>query len=304
MEKWTTANIPDMSGKIIIITGANSGLGYESSKALAEKGAEIIFACRSEEKANKAMSELRNSIPEAKLEYMPLDLSNLQSIRAFAKLFGEKYDKLDILMNNAGIMQVPYGKTVDGFERQFGTNHLGHFALTGLLIDYIKKTPNSRVVTMSSGAHTMANIDFDNLQYEGGKGYNSMTAYGRSKLANLLFTYALQEKFESENISAISLAAHPGGANTNLNNHLDKGILNKITKSLMDNMMQSAEMGALPILRAATAIDAKGGEYYGPDGFTGNSGHPKVVKSSKRSHNRDYQNRLWKISEELTGVRY
>jgi len=302
--KWTANNIPDMTGKVIIITGANSGLGFESSIALAGKGAKIVLACRNVQKAKAALADLKKSVRGANAEIMPLDLASQKSIHTFAEAFKAKYDRLDILLNNAGIMQVPYGTTEDGFERQFGTNHLGHFALTGLLIDLIKKTPNARVVTMSSGAHTMASMDFSNLQYDGGKGYSSMTAYGRSKLANLLFTYELQRRFEGENIDAIALAAHPGGANTNLNSHLNKSLMNKITKPIMDSMMQSAAMGALPSLRAATDPKAKGGQYYGPGGFMGNSGYPVIAKSSKRSHNATIQSNLWQISEKLTGVSY
>lgn len=300
---WTTDNIPDQSGKIIIITGANSGLGFESTKALAQKGGHVILACRNKTKAIHALDRIKSQVAHASLEFMPLDLSDQKSIHQFVNAFKLKYDRLDILINNAGIMQVPYGKTVDGFERQFGTNHLGHFTLTGLLYDLIKRTKNSRVVTLSSGAHNMANIDFNNLQYENGR-YNSMTAYGRSKLANILFAYALDRRFKRDNIQAMSLVAHPGGANTNLNDHLTEGFLNKITKPLMDKMMQSAYMGALPSLRAATDPQARGGQYYGPGGFTGNSGYPKVVKSSRKSKDESLQDQLWRVSEQLTDIQY
>jgi len=304
MSKWTVENIPNMTGKVVIITGANSGMGFEASKALSRNGAKVILACRNKQKAIVALAELKKEVSEAKAEIMILDLSSQKSIVAFAKTFKEKYDRLDILLNNAGIMSVPYGTTEDGFERQFGTNHLGHFALTGLLLDRIKATPKARVVTMSSGAHTMASMDFNNLQYDGGRKYSSSTAYGRSKLANLLFTYKLQNIFEKENIDAKALAAHPGGAKTNLNNHLKDKLIWKIMAPMMNAMFQSAAMGALPILRAATDPNANGGEYYGPEGFTGNSGYPVIVKSSKKSHDTSIQKKLWEVSENLTGVSY
>jgi NAD(P)-dependent dehydrogenase (short-subunit alcohol dehydrogenase family) len=303
-EKWTVKNIGNMNGKVVIITGANSGIGFEASKALLAKGATVIMACRNLTKAQNALHEIQTELMNADARIMQLDLASQESITKFTRAFKSEYNRLDILMNNAGIMSVPYGLTKDGFERQLGTNHLGLFVLTGQLLDFIKGTPNSRVVTMSSGAHAMANINFDNLQYDHGSGYNASFAYGRSKLANLLFTYQLQRYFEKEKINAISLAAHPGGANTNLNNHLKKGLFAKITTPLMTRMFQSAAMGALPILRAATDPLAKGGQYYGPDSFTGNSGYPVIVKSSKRSHNTEFQRKLWEVSEKLTGIIY
>ncbi len=301
---WTTSNIPSQEGQVAIITGANSGMGYEASLALAKQGATVIMACRNKAKAKAALAQIKQAVPKAKVEVMDLNLASQQSIRAFATAFTAKYDRLDLLLNNAGIMMVPYGTTEDGFELQLGTNHLGHFALTGLLMDVIKASEGARVVTMSSGAHTMARVNFDNLQYEGGRGYSPSFAYGRSKLANLLFTYALQRKFEADNIPAISLAAHPGGAQTNLGSHMEKTLMGKLMKPIMSRTMQSAAMGALPILRAATDPNAKGGQYYGPDGFTGNTGYPILVKSSKRSHDQVSQDRLWTLSEQLTGVSY
>jgi len=303
-EKWTADNIPDLTGKVIIITGANSGIGFESSKILASKGAEIVLACRNMKKAEVALADLKKSVKDAKAEIMHLDLASQKSIISFTDAFKAKYNRLDVLLNNAGIMSVPYGTTEDGFEKQFGTNHLGHFALTGLLIDHIKETSGARVVSMSSGAHSMASMDFNNLQYDGGKGYSPSTAYGRSKLANLLFTYELQRRFEQKNSNAIALAAHPGGANTNLNSHLGDSLMGKLMNPIMNAMFQSAAMGALPILRAATDPKVRGGEYYGPDGLTGNSGYPVVVKSNKRSHNAAMQKKLWQVSEKLTGISF
>ena len=214
--KWTLDNIPDLSGKIMIVTGGNSGLGYESVKALAMKGAEVVLASRSLDKGEQAKQEILKAIPEAKIVVMELDLSDLSSVINFVTAFRKNFSKLDVLLNNAGIMMTPYFKTTDGFEAQFGTNHLGHFALTGLLSDLILSTPGSRIVNVSSGAHKSGAMDFDNLQFENGRGYTPMKAYGRSKLSNLLFTYELQRKLESARKDTISVAAHPGIAMTNL----------------------------------------------------------------------------------------
>jgi NAD(P)-dependent dehydrogenase (short-subunit alcohol dehydrogenase family) len=217
---WTTDNIPDLTGKVIIVTGANSGIGFEAAKEFARKGAQTILACRSMDKAQTALSQIQAEITNAPVEIMQLDLAGLASVRQFADTFKAKYQRLDVLVNNAGIMMVPYGTTEDGFERQFGTNHLGHFALTGLLLDLILKTPGSRVVNVSSSGHRMGSVDFDNLIYDGGNGYSPMRAYGRSKLANLLFTYELQRRFEAAGVEAMALAAHPGSSSTNLGDHL------------------------------------------------------------------------------------
>jgi NAD(P)-dependent dehydrogenase (short-subunit alcohol dehydrogenase family) len=220
-ENWTTEKIPDLTGKVIIVTGANSGLGFEAAKEFARKGAQTILACRSMDKAQAALDQIKQEIPEASAEIMQLDLASLASVREFAETFKSRYDRLDILVNNAGIMWVPYQKTEDGFESQFGTNHLGHFALTGLLMDLLLKTPDARVVNVSSVGHRSGTMDFDNLMFEGGKGYGRHRAYGRSKLANLLFTYELQRKFGAVDADAIATAAHPGGSNTNLARYVE-----------------------------------------------------------------------------------
>jgi NAD(P)-dependent dehydrogenase (short-subunit alcohol dehydrogenase family) len=193
---WTADDIPDLTGKVILITGANSGIGYEAAKEFARNGAQTILACRNMSKAQAAAAQIQSEIPNGFVEIMQLDLSSLQSVREFATAVKENYARLDVLLNNAGIMMVPYGKTVDGFERQLGINHLGHFALTGLLLDLMLTTPGARVVNVSSLAHRGGEIDFDNLMFEGGQGYDRQAAYGRSKLANLLFTYELERKFE------------------------------------------------------------------------------------------------------------
>jgi len=303
--KWTTDDIPDLAGKVIIVTGANSGIGYEAAKEFARKGAQTILACRSVDKAQRASKQIRAEIPNAVVEVMQIDLASQKSIHEFAESFKSKYDRLDILVNNAGIMMVPYGKTEDGFERQFGTNHLGHFALTGLLIDLLKNTPNSRVVNVSSNGHHQGHMDFNNLMFENGKGYSRMGAYGRTKLANLLFTYELQRRFEASGINSITTAAHPGLTNTALADHFfGVKLLRPILQPLLGSFLQNASMGALPTLRAAVDPAASGGQYYGPDGPGETRGYPIVVRSNRASHNEADARQLWNISEKLTGIKF
>ena len=304
MSKWTVNDIPDLSGKTASVTGANSGIGFEAAKEFARKGAEIILACRSMEKGKNAATTIRAEIPDAKLKPMVLDLNALKSVRAFADEFNATYTRLDVLLNNAGIMMVPYGKTEDGFERQLGTNHLGHFALTGLLIDVLLKTPNARVVNVSSNAHRSGKLDFENLMFEGAKDYTPMLAYGNSKLANLLFTYEMQRLLDEKQSNIIAVAAHPGISTTNLANHLAHPILMKLVMPLFGWMMQSAAMGALPSIRAAVDPDVVGGQYFGPDGKKEQKGYPVVVPSNEASHNEEDARRLWEISEKLTGVSF
>jgi NAD(P)-dependent dehydrogenase (short-subunit alcohol dehydrogenase family) len=302
--QWTAKNILDLTDKVIIVTGANCGLGYEAAKEFARKGARTVLACRSMEKAQAALDQIRQEIPEAAAEIMRLDLASLASVREFAEAFKSSFDRLDILVNNAGIMWVEYGRTVDGFERHFGTNHLGHFALTGLLIDLLVKTPGARVVNVSSTGHRAGTMDFDNLMFEGGNGYGRHRAYGRSKLANLLFTYELQREFEALDADVIATAAHPGGANTNLARHIEHLWYFRVLTPVLERMMQGADMGALPILRAAVDPAASGGEYYGPGGFREQTGYPIIVQSSAASHNEADARHLWQVSEQLTGVYY
>ncbi len=303
-ENWTTDNIPNLSGKVIIVTGANSGIGFETAKELARKGAHTILACRSMEKGNDAAQHIRAEIPNARLEPMVLNLSSLKSVRAFAESFKSAHDRLNVLVNNAGIMWVPYGKTEDGFERHFGTNHLGHFALTGLLLDVLLKTSGSRVVTVSSGGHRSGNMDFDNLMYEGGVGYVRHQAYGRSKLANLLFTFELQRHFDAVHANAIATAAHPGGSDTNLGRYVEDRWWFRLLRPLTAPITQSAAKGALPTMRAATDPGAKGGDYFGPGGFMEARGYPIKVECSKTARDVNLAKRLWKVSEELTGIHY
>ncbi len=303
-KEWTTANIPDLSDKTIIVTGGNSGLGYEAVKTFAKNGAKVIMACRSIEKGESAKKEILDSGVSGTIEVAVLDLMNLKSVRAFTIAFKTKNTRLDVLLNNAGIMATPYFTTADGFEAQIGTNHLGHFALTGLLIECLKATPNSRVVTVSSVAHKQGKIDFSNLLFEGGKGYTPMKAYGRSKLANLLFTYELQRRLEAKKINSMALAAHPGLSNTNLFQHLEKNFIIQLINPILSLVKQPQKMGALPEIRAAVDPKAKGGDYYGPDGFMEIKGHPVNVQSNKASHDANVAKKLWEWSEKLTGVFY
>lgn len=302
--KWTTQNIPDLSGKTIIVTGGNSGLGYESVKAFAEKGAEVILACRNLEKGEKAKAEILKDNVNGNIKVIGLDLMDLSSVKNFADHIKKNYKRLDVLLNNAGIMATPYFKTKHGFEAQLGTNHLGHFALTGLLLDLIKATPNSRVVNVSSLAHKSGVIDFNDLMFEKGREFKTFKAYGQSKLANLLFTYELQRYFETNKITSIAVAAHPGGSNTRLANHLEKKWYFRLLSSIARRAMQSAAKGALPQIRASVDGNVKGGEYYGPDGFNEVFGYPVLVKSTQASHNLNDAKKLWEISEKLTKIKY
>lgn len=302
--KWSTTNIPDLSGKQIIVTGGNSGLGFEAVKALAQKNAHVVLACRNLKKGEEARKKIVNLNPTSDILVMDLDLANIESIRNFVNKYIQNHSQLDVLINNAGIMMVPYGHTNDGFEKQLGTNHLGHFALTGLLLDVLKKTPKSRVVNVSSMAHKAGVMDFDNLLYENGKDYSPMKAYGRSKLSNLLFTYELQRFFELNKIDSTAIAAHPGVSDTNLFDHAAPKWVLSLMKPLFSLMVQPADMGALPELRAATDPNVKGSEYYGPDGRQEMKGHPVVVKPTKNALNKVHAQKLWEMSEILTKIYY
>lgn len=301
-ENWTKANILDLTGKVIIVSGGNSGLGFESVKAFAEKGAEVILACRTAEKGETAKTAILKNSPKAKIVVMLLDLMDLASIQNFAKNFNKKYGRLDILLNNAGIMTTPYFLTKDGLEAQMGTNHFGHFALTGQLLERIKGTPKSRVVNVSSSAHKAGKMDFDNLLFENGNDYSPIKSYGRSKLSNLLFTYELQRHFEANNLDNIAVAAHPGIAQTNLDRYIKNKLWVKLLMPVFKLISQNAERGALPQIRAAVDPNVKGAEFYGP--HKGMKGFPIVVESNPASHNLEDAKRLWEISEKLTGVKF
>lgn len=244
---WSASDVPDLDGRTIVITGANSGIGLEAATVMARRRASVVLACRNEEKGTVAANELRKSFPDALVVVMELNVASLKSIRSFATEFSNRFGQLDVLVNNAGIMAVPYGSTVDGFERQIGTNHLGHFALTGLLLERLAATPASRVVTVSSIAHIEADLDFDNFQYEGGDGYEPMKAYRRSKLCNLLFAYELDRRLRAAGHDIASLAVHPGVSVTNLFNHI--GWWARLFRPVAGLVLQGADAGALSTLR-------------------------------------------------------
>ena len=304
--RWTEKSVPDQTGKRVLITGANSGIGYETARVLAQQGAHVILACRNEDKALAAMARIRQLYPRANLQFMALDLGNLQSVRDLAALFFEQYDTLDILINNAGVMWLPESRTVDGFESQLGTNHLGHFALTGLLLPALLNTPCARIVTVSSIAHRDGNLHFDDLWLQ--NGYGKQKAYAQSKLANLVFARELQRRLTQAGSSVLSLAAHPGVASTHLAvpgfEQGGNALLAKLMALVTPLVAQSALKGALPTLYAATSHEAEGGEYYGPGGFYEAFGYPGKASSTRRSQNPDLGKRLWNVSEELTGIHY
>ncbi len=305
-DRWLAQQIPDQAGKLVVITGANSGLGFEEATVLASRGARVVLAVRDMRKGDRAAEAIRRGVPGADLELRPLDLASLASVRGFAADFARAYDRLDILINNAGVMAIPRRTTADGFEMQFGTNHLGHFALTGLLLPLLLRAPAGRVATMSSGMHLFGKMNFEDLQGE--RSYGKWTAYAQSKLANLLFAYDLQRRLAAAGSAAISVAAHPGYAATNLQaiglEMEGARLWARIMPAANRVFAQSAAMGALPMLYAATSPDVRGGDYLGPDGLLGQSGFPKKVASNARSHDRAAAARLWAISEQLTGVGY
>jgi NAD(P)-dependent dehydrogenase (short-subunit alcohol dehydrogenase family) len=300
MPNWTTADIPDQTGRTAIITGANTGLGYETAVALAGQGARVVLAVRNLDKGKQAATRIAEAHPGATVELQELDLTSLASIRAAAEQLRADHDRIDLLINNAGVMWTPKSTTADGFELQFGTNHLGHFALTGLLLDRLLPVPGSRVVTVSSIGHRLrAAIHFDDLQWE--HSYNRVGAYGQSKLANLLFTYELQRRLAPRGTTA-AVAAHPGGSRTELTRNVPR--LVAAVNTVLEPLYQGADRGALPTLRAATDPGVHGGQYYGPGGIGELRGYPKVVPSSDQSHDVKLQRRLWEVSEDLTGVVY
>ena len=292
---WTLEDVPDQAGRVAIVTGANSGIGYETARGLAIRRAHVVLACRSVRKGNDAVARILAETPSAHAELIPLDLSSLESVREFAQTFEAAHDRLDLLVNNAGVMMPPRREeTTDGFELQFGTNHLGHFALTMRLMDRLLHTPGSRVVTVSSTSHRFGQIDFDDLNWTR-RTYKRMASYGQSKLANLLFTLELQRRLEAAPATVTALAAHPGWTGTNLQ---DESPLLRFFNPLVS---MKPWQGALPTLYAAVAPDAQGGEYFGPDGLGEMRGYPTRVGTSNRAKNREDASRLWTVSEELTG---
>lgn len=295
MKSWNLDRMPDQTGRVAIITGANTGIGFETAAALAAKNARVVLACRNHQKAEDALDRIRARTADADVRFMSLDLASLDSVRDFAESFRSVFDRLDLLINNAGVMAPPFGRTEDGFELHFGCNHLGHFALTGRLMDQLEATPGSRVVAVSSLTHRMGATDFDNLNAE--KGYRKMAAYGQSKLANLLFTFELQRRLKETGASVMALAAHPGWTVTEIQRH--SPLIEFFTP-----LAPGPARGALPTLRAAVDPEARGGDYYGPRGLFELMGSPKKVRTSSAARNEGDARRLWQISEELTGVRF
>lgn len=306
MNKWDVSYMPPQAGRIAIVTGANSGIGYYTTKGLAGKGAHVVMACRSREKAEQAATQIKKDVPKAELTLMDLDLSDLISIRDFSESFKKSFGKLDILINNAGIMAIPYNKTIDGFEMQFGVNHLGHFALTARLFEILSLTAGSRIVVVSSSAEKMGKIDLSNLNKN--KRYRSWQAYFDSKQATMLFMLHLAQKLEKEKSDLIAVAAHPGYSASNI---LEKGPAMKgrnwlVKAGHLANSIaaQSAEMGALPTLYAATAEQIENGAYYGPGGFLNMRGYPVRTSPQNKRITTKLMSDLWRQSEELTGVRF
>jgi NAD(P)-dependent dehydrogenase (short-subunit alcohol dehydrogenase family) len=298
MAKWAAADIPDQTGRVAVITGANTGLGYETATALAAHGAHVVLAVRNLDKGKDAALLIGRRYPSSSVALQELDLTSLESVRAAAAQLRSDHDRIDLLINNAGVMFTSESTTKDGFELQFGTNHLGHFALTGLLLDRLLGAPGSRVVAVSSTAHRSGRIRFDDLQWR--RGYSAVGAYAQSKLANLLFTYELQRRLADT--KTIAVAAHPGVSKTELDRNTSAW--RRLLTNTSGLIAQDAAMGALPTLRAATDVGVAGGQYFGPGGLGHVRGYPKVVTSSRRSHDVEARKRLWTVSEELTGVVY
>jgi NAD(P)-dependent dehydrogenase (short-subunit alcohol dehydrogenase family) len=304
--RWTAADVPDQSGRTAVVTGASGGLGFETAEVLAARGATVVLGGRDLRRAEQAAGRIRSSAPGASVLAVHLDLASLASVRAAAEQISDACPRLDLLINNAGVMAIPRELTEDGFERTLATNHLGHFALTGLLLGRLLDTPGSRVVTVSSNGHREGDgvMHLDDLQLA--RGYKPWPAYYRSKLANLLFTYELERRLTGAGADTRALAAHPGNARTDLwrHNRLDRALYRPALRPLTFWFAQSAHMGALATLRAATDPAARGGEYYGPPGRQQFTGHPVRVESSAQSHDEADAARLWSMSEELTGVSY
>lgn len=295
-KKWDSDNVPDQNGRVIVVTGSSSGIGFETARVLAEKGATVIIAVRNQQKGDAAVAKIKAGNDSADVSVMLLDLANLKSVKDFSTQFHEKYSRLDLLINNAGVMVPPYSKTSDGFELQFGTNHLGHFALTGLLMDLVLKTTDSRIVNVSSMAHKSGKINFDDLNWEERK-YSPWSAYGDSKIANLFFTFRLKDLLQDKNNKPIVAAAHPGWTATELQRN--SGLASKMNSFFA----QDISMGALPTLYAAVGEDVKAGDYFGPSGFMEIKGYPKRVQATSLARDKDIAEKLWSVSEDLTGVK-
>lgn len=298
---FTIADAPSQKGKIAIVTGANTGLGFETAVGLAKKDAKVIMACRNRSKAEAAKADIEKQVPGADLEVRVLDLNSLASVRTFAKEFLADHDRLDLLINNAGLMIPPLMRTEDGFESQMGVNHFAHFLLTNLLFPALKNAEAARVVTLSSNAHKSGKIDFDNLNAE--KSYSRLGAYSMSKLACLMFAYELQRRLDKTDLPIIAVSAHPGASMTELMRYVPKPV-EWLVSPFTPLFTHSVEDGALPTLQAAMADDVSGGDYFGPQGFNEMKGKPGKATSTRRSHDKEVARKLWEVSEELTGEEF
>jgi NAD(P)-dependent dehydrogenase (short-subunit alcohol dehydrogenase family) len=295
--KWNIEQVPSEPGKVAVVTGANSGLGFETALGLAKKDVEVILACRNLQKAKEAKSSIINEYPKAQINLLKIDLSSLRDVRAFVEQFQKQYNRLDLLINNSGIMMSPFQLTEDGFENQLATNYIGHFALTGLLLPLLTSTPASRVVTLSSLSYKWAEIDFNDLHAQ--KSYSRRKAYGQSKRACLMFAFELQRRLLAAGFNTLSVAAHPGLSKTNLDQYFPA-----LIRPLGSLFLQPAKKGALPILYAALETSIKGGEYIGPDGFQELRGYPAIIDSDAYSRDENVARRLWEVSEEMTNCYY
>jgi len=293
---WSEASIPDQSGRVVVVTGSNTGIGFETARALTQRGAHVVLACRSEERGAAAVARIRATGPAGTCESETLDLADLDSVSAFAQRMRTQHDHIDTLVNNAGVMIPPRSFTRDGFELQFGVNHLGHFALTGQLLPLLLGREGARVVNVSSMAHRQGVINFGNLKGE--KRYVAFREYGQSKLANLLFTFELNRRLEATQQSLIAVAAHPGVTQTELTRH------NGFIERLAGWFAMPTVQGAWPLMLAATGQEVQRGDYYGPDGFLEAWGKPGSAKIRPRGRNPEVAARLWEVSQEATGVEY
>ena len=307
-DNWTLADMPDQTGKVVVITGTTSGIGYEQAQAFAARNAKLIVGVRNVEKGEQQAEEFRHVNNNIEIEVLFLDLGDLSSVRGFAGKINQMYKRLDILINNAGLMAVPYGKTQDGFETHIGVNYVGHFVLTALLLDKIKCTPGSRVVNVGSNAEMLGSIKWLLKDFNQEKFYERWISYGHSKQANIMFSYELERRFRAHDIDAVSIAAHPGFPQTHLRTrHFDEPNLFHRTMHRMFELLGTGHtpaMGALPILYAATDPEAEGGAFYGVEGLIQRAGSPRKRKTTRRSNDQETAKRLWKTTEALTGVSF
>jgi NAD(P)-dependent dehydrogenase (short-subunit alcohol dehydrogenase family) len=306
MSSWALDALPDLAGKTVLVTGANSGIGFEAARMFARKGANVVMACRDPRRGDAALQRVRAETPAAGLQLLELDLASLASVKRAAERFGAEHSRLDVLCNNAGVMAIPRALSADGFEMQLAVNHLGHFALTGLLLERVLAAGAARVVTVSSSAHRIGKIRFDDL--DGERRYHKWAAYGQSKLANLLFAFELQRRFDAHGVPAISVACHPGYADTNLQQvgpSLQRSRFGAAFFRLSNALFaQSAERGAWPTVYAAAAADVRGADYIGPGGPGEIAGRPKKVRAMRAAHDEVAARTLWDVSVQRTGVDY